>query len=130
MLPQPHRLRHSADLAIVQQQGRRWRHPLCILLVRQSGVATSRFAFVASRRVGQAVVRNRVKRLLREAVRLHLDEIQPGWDCVWIARPLLPRATFAEVESAVLQLLERAKLLADTAGVETNHVAVENRLNE
>jgi len=71
----------------------------------------SRFAFVASRRVGNAVVRNRVKRLLREAVRGHLDEIQPGWDCIWIARPQLSRASFAEVETAVLQLLKQSKLL-------------------
>lgn len=111
MLPQPHRLNHAADLAVVQQQGRSWRHPLAILLVRQGSGEVSRFAFIASRRVGKAVVRNRARRLLREAVRLHLDKIQPGWDCVWIARPLLPQASYAEVETAVLQLLERSKLL-------------------
>lgn len=119
MLPQPHRLRRSADLTTVQQQGRSWRHPLCILLVGQGGAEASRFAFIASRRVGKAVVRNRVKRLLREAVRLHLDKIQPGWDCVWIARPLLPQASFAEVETAVLQLLARSKLLIASAHTET-----------
>ena len=118
MLPQPHRLKRSADLAVVQQQGRSWRHPLCILLVGQGGSKATRFAFIASRRVGNAVVRNRVKRLLREAVRHHLDEIQPGRDCVWIARPLLPQASFAEVETAVLQLLERSKLLSDSGRTE------------
>ncbi len=114
MLPQPYRLRRSADLTIVQRQGRSWRHPLCILLVRRGDSPLSRFAFVASRRVGNAVVRNRVKRLLREAVRYHLDDIQPGWDCVWIARPRLSQASFAEVETAVLQLLQRSKLLPVT----------------
>jgi ribonuclease P protein component len=64
------------------------------------------------------VVRNRVKRLLREAVRLHIDEIQPGWDCVWIARPQLSQAIFAEVETAVLQLLARAKLLTTSPRTE------------
>lgn len=112
MLPQPHRLKRSAEVLQVQQHGRSWRHPLCILLSKQGGVSTSRFAFIASKRVGKAVARNRVKRLLREAVRLHLDEIQPGWDCVWIARPQLSRASFAEVETAVLHLLAQAKLLS------------------
>lgn len=111
MLPPPHRLRPAADLKAVQQHGHSWRHPLCILVVGRGGAEASRFAFVASRRVGKAVIRNRVRRYLREAVRLHLDQIQPGWDCVWIARPLLPGATFAEVETAVLQLLARAKLI-------------------
>ncbi|MBK8900747.1 MAG: ribonuclease P protein component [Anaerolineaceae bacterium] len=112
MLPHPHRLRRAADLKAVQQHGRSWRHPLCILVVGQGGAEVSRFAFIASRRVGKAVIRNRVRRYLREAVRLHLDEIQPGWDCVWIARPLLPEATFAEVETAVLQLLARSELIS------------------
>jgi len=115
MLPQPHRLKRSADVNSVRQQGRSWRHPLCILLSRQGGIEASRFAFVASKRVGKAVVRNRVKRLLREAVRLHLDEIQPGWDCVWIARPQLSQASFAEAETAVLHLLAQAKLLTVAA---------------
>lgn len=120
MLPQPHRLKRSAEVAIVQQQGRSWRHPLCILLSKAGETEASRFAFVASKRVGKAVVRNRVRRLLREAVRLHIGEIQPGWDCVWIARPQLSQATFAEVETAVLQLLARAKLLQPSSRTENN----------
>ncbi|MAT98952.1 MAG: ribonuclease P protein component [Anaerolineaceae bacterium] len=113
MLPQPHRLKRSADVTLVQKQGRSWRHPLCLLLSKPGDAEASRFAFIASKRVGKAVVRNRVKRLLREAVRLHLDDIQPGWDCVWIARPRLSQASFAEVETAVLHLLAKAKLLTE-----------------
>jgi ribonuclease P protein component len=113
MLPQRHRLKRSADVSSVQQQGRSWRHPCCILLGRPGDAEVTRFAFIASKRVGKAVVRNRIKRLLREAVRLHLDDIQPGWDCVWIARPQLSQASFAEVETAVLHLLAQAKLLTN-----------------
>ena len=120
MLPQLHRLRRSADIAQVRQQGRSWRHPLCVLLVSSGETKASRFAFVVSKRVGKATVRNRGRRLLREAVRLHLDDIQPGWDCVWIARPQLSQATFAEVETAVLHLLARAKLLPSVVRTETD----------
>jgi len=119
MLPQPHRLTRSADVTNVRRQGQSWRHPFCILITQRGEVEVSRFAFIASKRVGKAVVRNRVKRLLREAVRLHLDEIQPGWDCVWIARPQLSQASYAEVETAVLQLLRRAKLLVTPVRTET-----------
>jgi ribonuclease P protein component len=111
MLQPNHRLRRPADVGRVQQAGNSWRHPLAILLVESNSLDVSRFAFVASRHIGKAVVRNRAKRLLRESVRGHLHEIQPGWDCVLIARPSLPQAAFREVDTAVTQLLQRAKLL-------------------
>lgn len=124
MLPPRHRLRHRAEVLRVRQLGQPVRHPLAILLVVRaqprpvtamsgevSAAPPTRFAFTASRRVGTAVARNRSKRLLREAVRKQLQRIEPGWDCLMIARETAPAANFAEVETAVAQLLERACLL-------------------
>lgn len=111
MLQQRYRLRRSDDVDRVWQQGRSWRHPLAVLLVNPNAKDVSRFAFVASRRVGKAVDRNRAKRLLREAVRPHLSEIKSGWDCLFVARKTTPEASLATVESAVSQLLARADLL-------------------
>jgi len=114
MLQASNRLRHSADLKRVRQQGQGRPHPLAILLTVANDLEVSRFAFVASRRVGNAVKRNRARRLLREVVRLHLSQIEPGWDCMFIARQATAQATYAEVESAVLQLLARSHLLKDS----------------
>lgn len=111
MLQQQYRLRHSADLKRVRQQGEGRRHPLAILIVHPNELDVSRFAFVASRRVGNAVKRNRGRRLLREVVRLHLLEILPGYDCMFIVRRATPEASYVDVETAVLQLLARLKLL-------------------
>lgn len=108
---QRHRLRHTVAIQAVRRQGQQWRHPLTILLVKRNLQDASRFAFVASRRVGKAVDRNRARRLLREAVRRHLHEIEAGWDCLFIARAATPAAAFLDVEAAVLQLLERAGIL-------------------
>lgn len=124
VLQQQHRLRRAADFKRVGQHGRRWRHPLAIFLVCATEVGAlkscvgaphvSRFGFAASRRVGTAVARNRARRLLREAVRRHLHLIKPGYDCLLIARSATPHAGYAEVETAVLQLLRRAQLLRTT----------------
>lgn len=111
MLQSPNRLRRSADLQRVRQQGRSRRHPLVVLIVLPNGLAVSRFGFVASRRVGKAVQRNRARRLLREVIRHHMAEIEPGWDCLFIARHEMPGASFWEVETAVLSLLSRLQLL-------------------
>ena len=114
MLQSHYRLRRSSDLEKVRQEGGTWRHPLIVYLACRNEQNASRFAFVASRRVGNAVERNRARRLMREAVRQHLDEIHSGWDCILIARPPILQKNFAEVETAVLQLLGRAKLLTDS----------------
>jgi ribonuclease P protein component len=105
------RLQRTADFENLRKNGRRWSHPLALLIVCQSNLPTSRFAFSASRRVGNAVARNRAKRLLREAVRHHLKTIASGWDCLFIARSTTPEATFIEVEKAVVQLLRRANVM-------------------
>ena len=111
MLQSQNRLRRSADLQRVRQQGRSRRHPLVVLIVLPNALDVSRFGFVASRRVGKAVQRNRARRLLREVIRHHMAEIEPGWDCLFIVRNEMPGASFGEVETAVLSLLSRLQLL-------------------
>jgi ribonuclease P protein component len=111
MLQQRFRLRRSSDLQQVRQDGRGWHHPLIVLLVKANQGDVSRFAFVAGRRIGNAVVRNRCKRLMREVVRRHLHEIESGWDLMMIARSPETAVSYHTVETAVLQLLTRANLL-------------------
>jgi ribonuclease P protein component len=113
MLRRRYRLRLSSDLQQVQQDGRSLRHPLIILLVKANQSDISRFAFVAGRRIGNAVKRNRSKRLMREVVRHHFDEIEAGWDMMLIARSPITAVSYHEIETAVLQLLGRANLLSN-----------------
>ena len=76
-----------------------------------NGLNFSRYGFSVGRRVGKAVIRNRVKRRLREILRLTL--LQPGWDIIFIARPLIASAHYASLEKSVKGLLSRAQLLVE-----------------
>lgn len=105
------RLRRNAEIETVRKHGRRVTHALAMLQYRPNDRPRSRFCFVAGRRVGSAVRRNRAKRLLREALRQQLPQIQSGWDCVLIATAAAADAKFVDVEAAVLHLLGRAHLL-------------------
>ena len=120
MLPKRHRLKRNADIRRAYRQGERRHHPLLALYAaprQQLGNSPSearppsRFAVSISRRVGNAVVRNRGKRLVREAVRAHLAAVESGWDCLFVARSALAGATYVEVEAAVCRLFQQADLL-------------------
>ena len=104
------RLQGRDRFQTIREQGKRWVHPLVILGGLPNGQGYTRCAFVASGRLGIAVVRNRVRRRLREAVRLCYRHISPGWDLVWIARPPILSADYQSIAGAVAGLLQQARL--------------------
>jgi ribonuclease P protein component len=60
--------------------------------------------------LGKAVVRNRVRRRLREIVRRQMPNVEPGWDLVVSARPAAVTATFLQLSEAVADVLRRAAM--------------------
>ena len=122
-----HRLRRSADFDQLWRRGQRWHHPLLLLVVGPNELEISRFGFAASRRLGKAYSRNKVKRILREVVRNRLKKIEGGWDCLFVARFAANGVTFSEVEAAVSQLLKRSDLLLSNSDALVSNV-LEERL--
>lgn len=106
-----YRLRRNSDFQRVRQLGQSYASPLMVLAFLRNELDHSRFGFVVSKRLGKAVRRNKIKRRMREAVRLRLPDIKPGFDLVFIARQATRRASYADIDRAVEQLLERVDLL-------------------
>ena len=104
------RLRHTRDVRRVYDEGRSWRHTLLVLVARPNGLDCSRVGVTASRRVGNAVARNRAKRLLREAARRLYTQLGAGWDVMLVARSSILKAKEPQVEKALAGLLRRAGL--------------------
>jgi ribonuclease P protein component len=107
-----HRLSHSEEFQRVRRQGRSWSHPMLVLLAVRNDLSCTRFGFVVSKRIGKAVVRNRVRRLLREAARMRLGCIAVGWDIVLIARAPIIQVDLWRIGEALDSLLQRAELSA------------------
>jgi ribonuclease P protein component len=118
MLPAAQRLRKNEDFRIVYKRGRAHVSDLAVLHVLHraggdtEGAAGPRIGFVVSKKQGGAVERNRIKRRLREAVRLALPSLRAGSvDLIFVGRGRLKEADWCEVQAAVEDLLRRARLL-------------------
>ena len=80
-----------------------------LAVVDRKDIEPSRFAFVVSKKVaGEAVDRNRVKRILGEGVRLSLFDIKPGFDMVFLARPTITRFSTADIMREVKECLKNS----------------------
>ncbi|HNP69902.1 MAG TPA: ribonuclease P protein component [Kouleothrix sp.] len=106
-----YRLRKPQQFQRARREGRSWSSALVALNAVGNKRHGTRCGFVVGKRIGKAVERNRARRRLREAVRLALAQIAPGWDLVFVVRsPAVATVPFAELQTLVEQLLRRAGL--------------------
>ncbi len=106
------RLKRGADFKRIRIEGKRIAIG-CLLLnwLTPAPAQHTRFAVVVSNKLGGAVVRNRARRLLREAFRLHQHALASPVDLVLVARPSIIGKKYAEVERDLLAALRRAGLV-------------------
>ena len=102
-------LTKPAEFASVHSKGQSWANNLLVLRALPNDLDFSRYGFSISKRVGNAVTRNRVKRVLREILRQ--KKLRVGFDMVFIARNSAAQAEFAGLKKAAESLLLRAELL-------------------
>ena len=111
--PKSRRLTKPTEFDQVKKNGRVERGPLLLLSVLDNAVdGPCRAGFVTSRAVGSAVIRNRVRRRLREIVRKHQIEIAAGLWIVTVARQRAANASYGQLEGEWLRLAKRASILA------------------
>ena len=82
-----------------------------VLYARKNRTGTNRVGITVGKKLGHAVVRNRVRRRLREVYRLNEDRFNPGWDIVVVARSRCINTQFSQLTKAYLSLAEKAGLL-------------------
>ena len=82
-----------------------------VLYARNNHTHINRVGITVSKKLGHAVVRNRVRRRIREIYRLNELTFTPGWDIVVVARSRCIKADFTQLSQAYLSLAEKAGLL-------------------
>ena len=111
MLKYQYRLRKNKEFQAVYGEKNSVAAGAVVLYSKDTGNGVPRVGFSMSKKTGNAVVRNRCRRLMREVVRLHLGEMDPGKDYVFIGRRSLADADFIQVERDVLRALKRNNCL-------------------
>lgn len=82
-----------------------------VLYARKNRTDTNRVGITVSKKLGKAVIRNRVRRRIREAYRLNEEKFLPGWDIVIVARSRAVEVSFQKLSESLLSLAERSDLL-------------------
>lgn len=108
MLARNLRLRFNKDYKTVFAQKRSFASRYVVFYIMEG---PSRYGFIASKKVGNAVQRNRAKRLMREVIRKHLPELKKDLQIICIARVTLKGVCYSEVENNMLTSLKKAKVI-------------------
>lgn len=94
-------LRSKLDFAAFQDQSRSRAHALLVVRYRRNSLGRDRFGISTGKRLGGAVVRNRVRRRVREALRRLDRSVSGGWDILVVLRPSSAEASYRELADAL-----------------------------
>ena len=126
-LPGNRILKKKKDFQAVYSRGKSYANRFLVLYVFRSNGFQGRVGFAAGKKLGNAVKRNRVKRLLRESYRLHQDDLQAGVSLLLVGRKAAVDAGCRDLEKALLALSRKAGILVEEKGFPTGERTGERR---
>ena len=109
-------LKQNHEFRRLYSKGKSAVSPTMVLYCRRNGRRESRLGLTTGTKLGHAVVRNKVRRRLREIYRLHEHELTPGYDIVVVARVKAVYAKYAQLEKSFLSLADKLGLRKKAEG--------------
>jgi ribonuclease P protein component len=104
-------LRRKSDFSAIYKKGKSVGDRYVVLFYRKNNLPYNRIAYLASKKVGNAVKRNRARRLMKESFRLTNLEIPTGYDLIFIARNTITNRKCAEVKKSLESALKRTGVI-------------------
>lgn len=108
-----YRLKKNKDFRRVYSKGRSFADRRIIMYFFKNDREESRIGFSVSKKVGNAVIRNRTRRILKEICRLNRSQIKKGFDIIIIARAAIAGNTYREIEKSFFWLIKKSGLGAE-----------------
>lgn len=109
----PEVLRNKKDFSAIYSRGKSLGDKYVVVFFRNNRLDYTRTAFLASKKVGKSVQRNRARRLMKESYREVKDSVVPGNDIIIIARNTINGASFFQVRKSLINALSRGRLLEE-----------------
>ncbi len=106
-------LKKNSDFRRLYAKGKSAANPYMVIYCRKNRTGENRLGYTVSTRLGHAVVRNRVRRRLREIARLNAPRLKAGWDIVVVARSRAVEAPYRKLDAAFLTACEKLGLLKE-----------------
>ena len=106
-------LKKNDDFSLVYRSGKSCANRYLVMYAKPNDLGTSRIGISVSKKVGNSVVRHRIKRLVKESYRLHETEFEGGSDIVVVARRSADGASYQMIEKALLSLMRAHKLIRE-----------------
>ncbi len=97
-------LKKNSDFQNVYRNGKSCANRYLVMYTLENGTRYNRLGISVSKKVGNSVIRHRIKRLVKESYRMHETIFKQGFDLVIIARVSAKKMSYLETESAVLHL--------------------------
>lgn len=104
-------LKRNKNFRYVYRRGKSVSSRMLVMIYNKSKTGMVKVGFSVSKKIGNSVQRNRIKRRLREAFRPLIPEITPGYDIIFIAREAVTEAEFASIGRSMYGMLRKASLL-------------------
>ncbi len=103
-------IKKNKDYRRVYHRGKSYADRYMVLYVLKNNIKICRFGFTISKKIGNAVVRNKIKRRFKEVCRLNLENFLCGFDYIIIARRDIVYLNYRQIEDSLLRLLKKASL--------------------
>lgn len=104
-------LRRDSDFSSIYKKGKSVGDRFVVIFSKKNNLPYNRTAFLASKKVGNAVARNRARRLMKESYRSVGDQLATGYDIIFIARKTITNSKLADVKKSIEAAARKAKLL-------------------
>ena len=106
----------NREFGKVYQQGKSKADDCLVLYILENGTDVKHLGITVSKKIGNSVVRSRVKRIIKEAWRMQEPYLADGYDYVWIARASAKEKKSTEIEISIQRLARKFRLYRGTEG--------------